>query len=627
MALVQLTEPQEPTAQQRRFAVGIDLGTTNSLVATAAAVDNDRPEVLPTAAGARMLPSAVYYQQDGACIVGAAALAKRQQEPHQVITSVKRLMGRSAEDIGSDYHYHYRAEEGMVKIITAAGDKSPVQVSADILSTLRAQALAASGEAEVAGAVITVPAYFDDAQRQATKDAARLAGLPVLRLLNEPTAAAVAYGLDNAADGLYIVYDLGGGTFDVSLLRLSASVFEVLATGGDTALGGDDYDRIIAQNVAQKVLKSLPATTLSDADWLRLTAAARVAKEALTTAATATVVAELEAGVCECEISREEFNAWTQALTVRTIACCRQVLADAEVSATEVNGVVLVGGATRMVSVRAAVADYFAQQLYDHINPDEVVALGAAAQADVLIGNHRGESWLLLDITPLSLGLETMGGLVEKVIYRNTTIPTEKHQEFTTHRDGQTAMRIHVVQGERERVADCRSLATFTLSDIPPLAAGLARIRVGFQVDADGLLSVTATEKTTGVSAGIQVKPSYGLSEEEFANMLQAAYTHAHDDLQARRLQEAVNESEELLQILDKALADADSAHLLSAAERARIAAGLARLREALTQAQLAEINAAKEHLQQVSAEFAGRRMNADIQRAIAGKKIDDIGQ
>lgn len=627
MALVQLTEPQTPAPRRRQFAVGIDLGTTNSLVAAVAARDG-APQLLKSAQGEAMLPSAVHYDAAGICLVGAAALAQRQAQPRAVFTSVKRLMGRGRADLGGVYHYDFREEEGMVKLHTPAGDKSPVEVSADILRALRARALEASGEAEIAGAVITVPAYFDDAQRQATKDAARLAGLPVLRLLNEPTAAAVAYGLDNAdggADGgLFIVYDLGGGTFDVSLLRLSGGVFEVLATGGDTALGGDDYDRALAQHVFKNFSEEAMDAP-APADWVRLLAAAREAKEALSREDDAIVQVQLEAGARTAAISRAEFARITQPLTARTIESCRAVLADAGVTAAQIDSVVLVGGATRMPPVREAVAAFFGRAPHDRINPDEVVALGAAAQADVLIGNRSGESWLLLDVIPLSLGLETMGGLAEKIIHRNTTIPIQKEQEFTTHRDGQTAMKIHVVQGERERVSDCRSLATFNLTGIPPMAAGLARIRVSFQVDADGLLSVTASEGSTGVSAGVEVKPSYGLSEEAFSDMLQAAYAHAQEDLDARRLQEALNDGEALLAALDAALADAPSLALLSAAEQAEIRGGMARLREALAAREQTAIAAANEKLQQASAAFASRRMNADIRRALAGRRVDEV--
>ena len=630
MALVQLTEPQEAAPRRRRFAVGIDLGTTNSLVAamTAKGGADGEVRILHAADEAAMLPSAVHYAADGQAqvLVGEAALARRQAQPQEVVTSVKRLMGRSRADIRSDYHYEYSRAEGMVKIRTAAGEKSPVEVSADILRALRARALAASGEAEIAGAVITVPAYFDDAQRQATKDAAKLAGLPVLRLLNEPTAAAVAYGLEHADEGLYAVYDLGGGTFDVSLLRLSGGVFQVLATGGDTALGGDDYDRAVAKYALEHSALGADAE-LSPADWLRLTAAARTAKEALTENDEAEVHAALQAGECRATITRAAFAEITQPLTDRTLAACRAALADAGVDAAGVDGVVLVGGATRMPPLRAAVEEFFGQAPRAEINPDEVVARGAAAQADVLIGNRSGENWLLLDVIPLSLGLETMGGLAEKLIHRNTTIPIEKRQEFTTHQDGQTAMRIHVVQGERELVADCRSLATFTLTGIPPLAAGLARIRVSFQVDADGLLSVTASERTTGVSAGIEVKPSYGLSEAEFSDMLRSAYAHAKEDLSARRLREAVNDGNALLAALDTAMAEEPERQLLSPAERETITGGMETLRRALAAEKQEAIDAAKTALQQASEEFAARRMNADIRRALAGKRVEEVGK
>lgn len=631
MALVQLVDPDEGSGGcgaggGARFAVGIDLGTTNSLVAT---VVGGRAEVLVAEGEGRAVPSAVWYAADGRCVVGGGALAAREARPREVVTSVKRLMGRAAGEVSGDYRFAFGGggEGGMATLVTAAGEKSPVQVSADILRALRARAMAAAPEGfrggEIAGAVVTVPAYFDDAQRQATKDAARLAGLPVLRLLNEPTAAAVAYGLDSAEEGVFVVYDLGGGTFDVSVLRLAGGVFEVLATGGDAALGGDDYDAALARCALARAGRGGGAEALGDGDWVRLMAAARAAKEALTTAEVA-VVAGVGAGGGAVEVTAAEFAEATAELTARTMALCRRALADAEMTAAEAAGVVLVGGATRMPAVRRAVAALFEGRVHDRLNPDEVVALGAAAQADVLVGNRRGESWLLLDVIPLSLGLETMGGLAERIILRNTAIPARQRQEFTTHRDGQTAMRIHVVQGERELVDDCRSLATFDLTGIPPMAAGLARIAVDFQVDADGLLSVTAEERSTGVRAGIAVKPSYGLSEEDFSAMLREAYAHAREDLDARRAREAVAEGEELVRTLSAALAEAE-AGVLPEAERVAIAAAMGELTAALEAGETAAVNVAADKVKKVSAAFAGRRMNVAIRGALAGRRAESL--
>lgn len=628
MPLLQIGEPEERRPSARKFAVGIDLGTTNSLVAVVQDGGDGQDGqnsggVILTDGGGRLLPSAVYYGEDGTAVVGDAALQHRWRDPQNTLTSVKRLMGRGRVDVGADYGYDYAAADGMVKIRTSAGDKSPVEVSADILRALRARALAATGEERIDGAVITVPAYFDDAQRQATRDAARLAGLPVLRLLNEPTAAAVAYGLDNAGEGTYVVYDLGGGTFDLSVLRLARGIFQVLATGGDTALGGDDYDRILAALAREK----MKLGGLSAPDMLRLVAAAKEAKERLSAAGERTELrAALSSGDASCTVDAAEFSAAAAELTGKTIALCAGALRDAGVNKAEVDGVILVGGSTRLPLVRAAVADFFGQIPYDKLNPDEVVALGAAAQADVLIGNRRGgdgnrrENWLLLDVIPLSLGVETFGGLAEKIIHRNETLPVEKHQEFTTHQDGQSTMRIHVVQGERELVGDCRSLATFILSGIPPLTAGTARIRVSFRVDADGLLSVTATEKTGGARAGITVVPSYGLSEEEMQRMLQNAYENAEEDLNRRRLLEARREGEKTLQLLERFVTD----KFLQEDERAPFAAAAEALRGALDGESAEKIDELCHAAQQTAAALAARRLNDDVAKTLAERQTDD---
>lgn len=618
MTLLQIQEPaSHPATRPSKLAVGIDLGTTNSLVA--AINDSGVPAALGDSAGRKIMPSAVHYAANGAVTVGVAALSRRQADPQNVICSVKRLMGRNAAEVSDFYHYDYVAKtDGMAQLHTAAGNKTPVEISAEILRELRQRAEQSCGR-PVEGAVITVPAYFDETQRQATKDAARLAGLPVYRLLSEPTAAAVAYGLDNAEEGDYVIYDLGGGTFDVSLLRLQKGVFTVLATSGDTALGGDDYDRMLAQAAAVKLNRK----DLSATDRAHLYAAACTAKETLSAAPAATLRAALSSGEVACEISGEEFAAATAALTAATIDCCRAVLADAGISANAIKDVVLVGGATRMPMIQSAVTDFFERPPITRLNPDEVVSLGAAAQADLLAGNRRGNNWLLLDVIPLSLGLETMGGLAEKIILRNTAIPIVKTQTFTTHQDGQTAMSIHVVQGERELVRDCRSLAQFTLSGIPPLAAGLARVQVSFQVDADGLLSVTATEQSTDKQTQVAVKPTYGLDEAQIADMLHTAFANAQEDAADRQWRESRQDGETLLAAIAKALDEAG--HLLAAAETATIAAAAAQLKKALTQEDRDAVEAAIKTLNTASADFAARRMNADIKKALAGKKANHL--
>ncbi|MFN7346699.1 MAG: Fe-S protein assembly chaperone HscA [Betaproteobacteria bacterium] len=618
MALLQIAEPGMSTApHQHRLAVGIDLGTTNSLVAT---VRHGLPEVLADAQGRALLPSVVRYRGAGV-EVGHGAQAQQAGDPRNTISSVKRFMGRGVKDVAhaENLPYDFVDAPGMLQLRTVAGIKSPVEVSAEILKVLRVRAEASLG-GPLVGAVITVPAYFDDAQRQATRDAARLAGLNVLRLLNEPTAAALAYGLDNEAEGVYAVYDLGGGTFDVSVLRLRKGVFEVLATGGDSALGGDDFDhRLYCWILEQGNLSLLPPE-----DQSLLTARARAAKELLSSKGKATIQARLSDGRwVNLTIGAEGFASMTQHLVAKTLEATRQALRDAQLKPADVKGVVLVGGATRMPHVRKAVADLFGQAPLTNIDPDQVVALGAAMQANLLAGNRGGDDWLLLDVIPLSLGLETMGGLVEKVIPRNSTIPAARAQEFTTFKDGQTAMAIHVLQGERELVDHCRSLARFELRGIPPMAAGAARIRVTFQVDADGLLEVTAMETASAVQARVEVKPSYGLGDEDIARMLRDSLGTAEADLRARALREQQVDAQRLIEATDAALsADAD---LLSAAERAEVEARLAAVRAVAAGDEADAIKAAVDALAHATDEFAARRMDRSIRAALAGRRVDEV--
>jgi len=625
MALLQISEPGMSTApHQHRLAVGIDLGTTNSLVAT---VRSSIPEVLNDEDGHPLLPSVVRYLPNGHANIGYKAQAHQTTDPKNTIVSVKRFMGRGLKDIAyaENLPYDFVDAPGMVQLKTVAGVKSPVEVSAQILATLRQRAEDSLGD-DLVGAVITVPAYFDEAQRQATKDAAQLAGINVLRLLSEPTAAAIAYGLDNASEGIFAVYDLGGGTFDISILKLSKGVFEVLATGGDSALGGDDFDhRLFCWVHEQEKL-----APLSDEDTATLMVKAREAKELLSTKSEVTIDAMLRSGEeVHQRVTPEIFADITKHLVAKTMNAVKKALRDANIDADDIDGVVMVGGATRMPHVQRAVGEYFHTIPHANIDPDKVVALGAAIQANLLAGNRAaGDDWLLLDVIPLSLGIETMGGLVEKIIPRNSTIPCARAQEFTTFKDGQTALAVHVLQGERELVSDCRSLARFELRGIPPMAAGAARIRITYQVDADGLLSVSARELRSNVEASITVKPSYGLGDDDVARMLSESHTEAEADMKARALREEQVEAERIMLATQAALEE--DAALLSDDERAAIEALMATTMDMLVKSGSGEadhyaVKAAYEALAQGTEEFASRRMDRSVRSALAGKTLDQV--
>ena len=619
MALLQISEPGMSAApHQHRLAVGIDLGTTNSLVAT---VRSGSAVCLPDSDGRATLPSVVRYL-DGEVEVGKNALSAQKTDPLNTVSSAKRLIGRTLTDLAQEAQYlpyRFTPNERVVELNTRQGAKTPIEVSAEILKALKSRAEETLG-GDLVGAVITVPAYFDDAQRQATKDAARLAGLNVLRLLNEPTAAAIAYGLDNASEGTFVVYDLGGGTFDVSVLQLTKGLFEVKATGGNSALGGDDFDhRLFCYLLEQNDLSKL-----NEQDSQLLLSLVRTAKEKLTTQTEAVIETTLSDGhKVHTVITRQEFHNLTQNLVQKTIEPVKQALKDAGVTKADVKGVIMVGGSTRMLHVQQAVATFFGQTPLNNLNPDEVVALGAAIQANVLAGNKTDGEWLLLDVTPLSLGLETYGGLAEKIIPRNSTIPTARAQDFTTFKDGQTAMTIHVVQGERELVSDCRSLAKFTLRGIPPMTAGAARIRVTFQVDADGLLSVSAQEQSTGVQAQIEVKPSYGLDDSTITQMLKDSMSNAAEDMAARARAEAVVEAESLTDAVNAAL-ELDS-DLLEAEELQQIQQDIADLQGRLKNGKAEDIRAAVAKLSHSTDNFAAKRMNRNIQRALTGQSVDNI--
>ncbi len=618
MALLQISEPgHTPDPHKRRVAVGIDLGTTHSLVAS---VRSGVAECLPDEQGHVILPSVVRYLANGGRQIGREAQAAQAGDPENTIASVKRFMGRSVSDVAGreKLPYHFVDHPGMLGLQTVGGEKSPVEVSADILATLRYRAEDTFNE-DVFGAVITVPAYFDDAQRQATKDAAQLAGLNVLRLINEPTAAAIAYGLDNASEGIYAIYDLGGGTFDISILRLTQGVFEVIATGGDSALGGDDYDAALVDWVLQQTgLSSVTAM-----DKVALKVAARAAKEALSAVDSVTFVATVADHAVSLNVTTPQFESLSASLTGRTLSAVRKALRDAKLSADEIKGVVMVGGSTRMPQIRRAVAELFGREPLINLNPDEVVALGAAIQANQLAGNATTDDLLLLDVIPLSLGVETMGGLVERIVPRNQTIPTAMAQDFTTYKDGQTALALHVVQGERDLVADCRSLARFELRGIPPMAAGAARIRVTFTVDADGLLHVGAHEQVSGVQASIDVKPSYGLEDAQIARMLQDSFATADEDMRSRALIEARVDADRMLLATQSALeADGD---LLETEEREAIDRLMAALAAAKSSDQAATVEAATDALAKGTESFAAQRMNRGIQKALSGKNIATV--